>query len=64
MPFVRDHDSLSVKALVALIRESPIVAAEPNKLAVCFLVGFEDVDIAVLQWIAGERGRIGTNAVM
>ncbi len=64
MPFVTDQNGLSVAALTALIAQSPIVAEAPNRLAAQFLVGFEDVDIAVLRWIAGERGRIGAISVM
>jgi hypothetical protein len=64
MPFVTDQDGLSVAALAALVARSPIVTAAPDRLASQFLVGFEDVDIAVLRWIAGERARVGAISVM
>jgi hypothetical protein len=64
MPFVTNQDGLGVATLSALVARSPIVTAAPNRFAAQLLVGFEDVDIAVLRWIAGERARIGTISVM
>jgi hypothetical protein len=55
--FVGDQDSLSVGAVVVSIAGSPVVAAQPNGLVARFLVGFEDVELAVLKWIAAERRR-------
>ncbi len=64
MMLVGDQDSISVHALVALIARSSIVAAEPNAVVARFLVGFEDVDFAVLEWIAAERRRADAMPVM
>lgn len=59
MKFVKDQDGPSLAAIVALIEHSQIVDAEPDKAAAGFPAGFEDVDIAILEWIAGEpRARL------
>ena len=55
MTSVRDQGCPSLEAFVAIIAHSPIVAAQPDRAAARFLIGFEDVDIAVLEWIARER---------
>lgn len=54
MKFIKDRDGPSIAALVALIEHSHIVASEPDKSAARFLAGFDDVDIGILEWIAGE----------
>jgi hypothetical protein len=64
MTFARDQDCPRLEALVALIAHSSIVIAEQRDPPARFLVGFEDVDIAVLNWIAGERRRLGAILVM
>ena len=64
MTFARDQGCPRLEALVALIAHSPIVVAEPHNPAERFLIGFKDVDIAVLNWIAGERRRLGAILVM
>jgi hypothetical protein len=55
MTVVGDQGRSSLEAIVAVIAHSPIIAAQPDRPAARFLVGFEDVDIAVLEWIARER---------
>jgi hypothetical protein len=65
MTFATDQDRSSLEAIIAVIARSPIVAARPDRLAGHFhIVGFEEVDIAVLRWIARECRRAGTFAVM
>lgn len=64
MTFASDQDQSSLEAIVAVIAHSPIIASQPARLAVRFLIGFEDVDIAVLEWIARERRRSAAIVVM
>ena len=64
MTFVSDQDPSSLKAIIAVIAHSPIIVSQPARLAVRFLIGFEDVDIAVLEWIARERRRPAAIVVM
>jgi hypothetical protein len=65
MTFATDQGQSSLEAIAATIAHSPIVAPRPHRLAGHFhIVGFEDVDIAVLRWIARERRQSGTFAVM
>jgi hypothetical protein len=54
----------SLEALVAVIVHSPIIAARPDRATARFLIGFEDVDIAVLEWIARERRCLDAMLVM
>ncbi len=46
----------TIEALAAMIARSPIVIASR---AVQFPAGYDDVDVAVLEWIAAEGRRIG-----
>jgi len=55
MKFIKDQEGPSLEALVALIEHSHIVVAEPGEPAARYPAGFEDVDIAILKWLAGER---------
>jgi len=55
MKFIKDQDGPSLEALVALIEHSHIVAAEPEESAARYPAGFDDVDIAILKWLARER---------
>ena len=64
MTSVRDRGCPSLEALVAVIVHSPIIAARPDRATARFLIGFEDVDIAVLEWIARERRCIDAILVM
>jgi hypothetical protein len=65
MTFATDQGQSSLEAIVAAIAHSPIVVARQRRLAGHFhIVGFEDVDIAILQWIARERRQFGTFVVM
>lgn len=56
MKLLMDQDRATVEALVAAIADSPIVVARP---AACFPAGFDEVDVAILNWIAAEGRRIG-----
>jgi hypothetical protein len=56
-----DQNRASVEALVAEIARSPIVVAEPVSL---FPAGFEEVDLAILAWLAGEARRMRRSAAL
>ena len=64
MTSVRDQGCPSLEAVVAIIAHSPIIAAQRDRAAARFLIGFEDVDIAVLEWIARERRCLDAILVM
>lgn len=46
-----DQDQPTLEALIAAIAQSPIVVARP---APSLPAGFDDVDVAILNWIAAE----------
>ena len=55
-----DQDQPTLEALIAAIARSPIVVARPM---LRLPAGFDDVDVAILNWIAAEarlRHRIFT----
>ena len=51
--------------VMALIAHSQIVVAAPKGVAKCHSLpaGFDDVDIAMLEWIAAEGRRLGCGYV-
>jgi hypothetical protein len=55
-----DQDPLILEALAAVIARSPIVV---ERAASSLPAGYEEVDLAVLNWIAAEGRRIGRNFV-
>jgi hypothetical protein len=63
MKLSTDHDHLVLEAIAALIARSPIVVAQPVKSVARLPAGFDDVDVAVLDWIADEGRRIGRSLV-
>jgi hypothetical protein len=56
-----DEDRPTLEALVSVIERSPIVVA---RLGASLPAGFEEVDVAVLDWIAAEGRRIGRRFVV
>jgi hypothetical protein len=56
-----DQDSLTVEALIAAIGRSPIVVPRPATL---LPAGFEEVDVAILSWIAAEARRMRHTVVL
>jgi hypothetical protein len=48
-----------LSVLSAVIAHSQIVVVLPAVTAQSFPAGFDDVDIAILEWIAAEGRRIG-----
>ncbi len=52
-------DATDLATLVAAITRSPIVVARPAAPARRLPVGYDSVDVAVLDWIAAEGRRIG-----
>jgi hypothetical protein len=62
MKFKKDPDGPSLEALVALLEHSHIVAVEPDEPAARFPAGFDDVDIAILEWLAAERRLVASSS--
>jgi hypothetical protein len=56
MDLVQEHYS-TVETLAAVIAHSQIVVPQPRGPAPLLPAGFDDVDIAVLDWIAAEARR-------
>jgi hypothetical protein len=52
-------DGTDLATLVAAIARSPIIVAGPAAPAPRLPVGYDGVDVAVLDWIAAEGRRIG-----
>ena len=48
-----------IETLAAVITHSQIVIAQPHSPMPSLPRGFDDVDIAVLDWIAAEGRRLG-----
>jgi len=63
MVLLIDREGLVLEAITAAIARSQIVVREPARPASRFPVGFEDVDVAVLEWIAAEGRRLGRSFV-
>jgi hypothetical protein len=56
-----DQDFAGVEAIMAEIARSPIAVAPPSTL---LPAGFEDVDVAILAWLAGEAQRMRRATLM
>jgi hypothetical protein len=52
-------DATDLATLVAAIARSPIVVARAAAPAPSLPVGYDGVDVAILDWIAAEGRRIG-----
>jgi hypothetical protein len=61
MKLGNDLDYPTVETLAAVIAHSQIVMAQPQRSAPRLPAGFDDVDVAVLDWIAAEGRRLGRN---
>jgi len=48
-----------IATLAAMIARSQIVVREPPRYLEFFPVGYEEIDVAVLDWIAAEGRRVG-----
>jgi len=48
-----------VATLAATIAHSEIVVPQRSRYLECFPVGYEEIDVAVLDWIAAEGRRVG-----
>jgi hypothetical protein len=57
-----DIETLDIAALVLAIARSPIVVAQASSRR-RLPDGFEDVDLAVLDWIAREGRRVGRSLI-
>jgi hypothetical protein len=58
-PMQLGRDYPTVETLAAVIAHSQIVVAQPRSPMPRLPGGFDDVDIAVLDWIAAEGRRLG-----
>jgi hypothetical protein len=61
MKLGNDLHYLTVEMLAAVIAHSQIIMARPRRPAPRLPAGFDDVDIAMLDWIAAEGRRLGRN---
>jgi hypothetical protein len=52
---------ISMETLVAEIAHSPIVVRQPATL---LPAGFDEVDVAILAWLAGEAQRLRRHATL
>jgi hypothetical protein len=59
MQLGQDQHYPTVGTLAAVIARSQIVVAASTRPAPCLPAGFDDVDLAVLDWIAAEGRRLG-----
>jgi hypothetical protein len=60
MKRLMDQYGFTLETIAAVIRRSPIVVEQP---AARLPDGFEEVDVAILDWIAAEGRRLGRNFV-
>ena len=63
MKLLVDQNRRTLETLTALIARSPIVVAASAKSAALFPAGFDEVDVAILDWIATEGRRLGRSFV-
>jgi hypothetical protein len=61
MSYPMNQNLVSVETLMAAIARSPIVVAPPPTL---LPAGFEEVDLAILAWLAGEAQRMRRATLM
>ncbi len=59
MKLSKDQNGLALETLVAMIAHSQIVVGQTAKPASHLPVGFDEVDISILDWIAAEGQRVG-----
>ena len=57
-----------LETLAGVIARSPIVVAPPSprqrrRLPAGFPTGFDEADVAILEWIAAEGRRVGANFI-
>ena len=48
-----------IATLAAMIAYSEIVVPQPPRYLECLPAGYEEIDVAVLDWIAAEGRRVG-----
>ena len=58
-----DRDQVILETLAALIAHSPIVVPRLAKPAEHLPAGYDEVDLAILEWIATEGRRAGRHVV-
>jgi hypothetical protein len=63
MKSAKDQDGLALETLTAVIAHSQIVVAWPARRPQCLPAGFDEIDGAILDWIAAEGRRAGGSFV-
>jgi hypothetical protein len=61
MKVLMDQDHPTVEALLAAIAHSPIVVTRPTAR---LPEGFDETDVAILDWIAAEGRRLGRDLAL
>ena len=64
MQLGQDQHYQDVATLAAVIAHSQIVVEPSTRSAPCLPAGFDDVDLAVLDWIAAEGRRLGRSLLV
>ncbi|HMK69627.1 MAG TPA: hypothetical protein VK442_01515 [Xanthobacteraceae bacterium] len=60
MQLLTDEDDAALAMLIAAIAHSPIIVAAPAQR---LPDGFDDADLAILDWIVAEGRRLGSSAL-
>lgn len=63
MKVAQNQDRPDLDTLVAAIAHSQIIVTEPSGRVSRLPAGFDEVDVAILTWIAAEGRRVGRNFV-
>ena len=61
---LKEQERPRLETLAAVIARSQIMVAQPAKPRPRFPVGFDDVDLAILDWIAAEARRLSHRLVL
>ena len=59
MKLMEDQDRPDLEMLAAVIAHSQIVVARPDTRVARLPMGFDEFDLAILDWIAAEGRRVG-----
>jgi hypothetical protein len=63
MIVAQNQDRQDLETLVAVIAHSQIIVTEPSGRVSRLPAGFDEVDVAILTWIAAEGRRVGRSFV-
>ena len=64
MKLTGDQDRPDLETLAAVIAHSQIVVVQPDRRTARLPVGFDALDLAILDWIAAEGRRAGHGLVL